>query len=62
MTFLRVRDDTHQPMESQTHHRQLTMPPRSLASFLKAARSALTTHSQRPTPLTFVVGNESAGE
>ncbi|CAK7212850.1 Exopolyphosphatase [Sporothrix bragantina] len=37
------------------------MPPRSLGAFLKAARSALTgPASQRPKPLTIVVGNESA--
>ncbi|CAK7206896.1 Exopolyphosphatase [Sporothrix eucalyptigena] len=37
------------------------MPPRSLGAFLKAARSALTAPaSQRPKPLTIVVGNESA--
>ncbi|CAK7265447.1 Exopolyphosphatase [Sporothrix epigloea] len=37
------------------------MPPRSLGAFLKAARSALTAPaSQRPSPLTIVVGNESA--
>ncbi|CAK7264691.1 Exopolyphosphatase [Sporothrix epigloea] len=37
------------------------MPPRSLGAFLKAARTALTAPaSQRPRPLTIVVGNESA--
>ncbi|KAI0910056.1 exopolyphosphatase-like protein [Ustulina deusta] len=38
------------------------MPPRaSLKAFLVTARAALTTHSsKRTTPLTFVVGNESA--
>ncbi|KAL1904520.1 Exopolyphosphatase [Sporothrix stenoceras] len=37
------------------------MAPRSLAAFLKAARSALTAPaSQRPKPLTLVIGNESA--
>lgn len=37
------------------------MPPRSLSSFLKAARAALSTPAaQRPSPLTIVVGNESA--
>ncbi|CAK7211721.1 Exopolyphosphatase [Sporothrix curviconia] len=37
------------------------MPPRSLGAFLTAARAALTAPaSQRPKPLTIVVGNESA--
>ncbi|EPE06578.1 exopolyphosphatase [Ophiostoma piceae UAMH 11346] len=37
------------------------MPPRSLAAFLKAARAALNTPAaRRPSPLTIVVGNESA--
>lgn len=39
------------------------MAPRSLAAFLKAARSALAAPaSQRQKPLTLVIGNESAGK
>ena len=34
----------------------------SLVSFLTSAKNALTNSIQHSTPITFVVGNESAGE
>ncbi len=40
------------------------MPPQrvSLLSFLSSAQNALSSAIQHSTPITFVVGNESAGE
>jgi hypothetical protein len=39
----------------------MPLPRTSLAGFLHAARDALTVAIQRPSPIKFVVGNESAG-
>jgi hypothetical protein len=40
----------------------MSLQRKSLVSFLKSAKTALNSAIQQSTPITFVVGNESAGE
>lgn len=40
----------------------MSLQRKSLVSFLKSAKTALNSAVQQSTPITFVVGNESAGE
>lgn len=41
---------------------RMSLQRQSLVSFLKSAKTALNSAIQQSTPITFVVGNESAGE
>jgi hypothetical protein len=40
----------------------MSLQRKSLVSFLKSAKTALNSAIQQSTPITFVIGNESAGE